>query len=86
MLLGGFAFPIALKRVLKGLGAYEWSDDDQDALDLFEHLVCKDLFSPPKQEQADYPWQRIRKEFRRQQRVARAAAALRALSGEEKPD
>jgi len=78
LLLASFAFPIALKRDLAQLGVYAWTEKDQEHLDLFERLLCEDLFQPsgPQDDHNSFPWPRIRAAFRRERRVQRAVAAF----------
>lgn len=76
LLLGSFAFPLALKRVLNGQRLYEWTESDLEMLDRFERLLCEELFDVPESDSAPAPWWRIETESKKQRRIAQAVAAI----------
>ncbi len=61
MLLGSFAFPLALKSKLRSLATYAFTDRDQQAIDMFEAQASEDYFRPVSDphDRSSHPWNRI---------------------------
>lgn len=65
LLLASFVFPLLLKAVLAGEKAYTITPEDQDKIDIFERLACKDLFvSTGETYRSDsWPWNQVTQEI-----------------------
>lgn len=79
LLLGSFVFPLALKLRLHAAGAYELTERDQEAIDIFEEQLLHDHFAPvgDLDDPRAYPWNRVRKETARLRLQRSLAAEIR---------
>jgi len=65
LLLSSFVFPLLLKTVLAVGKTYIITREDQDQIDIFEHLACKDLFVPTGDtfHSDSWPWNQVTREI-----------------------
>lgn len=64
LLLASYAFPIALKCELATLGLYAKTENDQEAVDMFEPLTCEDHFRQVlnRHNPREHPWNKVKKQ------------------------
>lgn len=83
LLLGAHAFPLLAKLVLARDALYTLTDEDQDAIDVFELLVASRPFEKRGQgRNAIFEWQRVRQEHRSERLRARVEERFRQMPRE----
>lgn len=81
LLLASYVFPIALKCELAALSFYTKTETDQEAVDLFEPLTCKDHFKPVSNRHNpwDHSWNEVKKQVAQSRMRKKLAEELEKL-------